>query len=61
MTAGGLFESTPQNTSNFGTQSTRLFGAPSTTNTLGGFGANASTFNQGTPAFGAQAGTGFGK
>lgn len=56
---GGLFGTTPQNTSIFGAptsqpQSTGLFGAPSTTNTMGGFGANAGTFGQATPAFGAQ-------
>lgn len=58
--SGGLFGSTPQNTSIFGApvsqpQSTGLFGAQPTTNTLGGFGTNnANTFGQTAPAFGAQ-------
>lgn len=57
---GGLFGSTPQNTSIFGApvsqpQSTGLFGAQPTTNTLGGFGgATTNTFGQAAPAFGAQ-------
>lgn len=56
---GGLFGSTPQNTSIFGApvsqpQSTGLFGTQSTTNTIGGFGANTNTFGQAAPAFGAQ-------
>lgn len=56
---GGLFGTTPQNTSIFGApasqpQSTGLFGSPSTTNTIGGgFGANTGTFGQAAPAFGA--------
>lgn len=57
--AGGLFGSTPQNTSIFGAptsqpQSTGLFGTQSATNTMGGFGANTSAFGQSTPGFGAQ-------
>lgn len=57
---GGLFGSTPQNTSIFGApasqpQSTGLFGAQPATNTMGGFGANTGTaFGQSAPAFGAQ-------
>lgn len=56
---GGLFGITQQNTSIFGApasqpQSTELFNAPSTTNTLSGFGANGNTFSQAVPAFVAQ-------
>lgn len=55
---GGLFGATPQNTSIFGAptsqpQSTGLFGQQPTTNTLGGFGGNTSSFGQQAPAFGA--------
>lgn len=55
----GLFGTTPQNTSIFGTpasqpQSTGLFGTQTTTNTMGGFGTNQGTFGQPAPAFGAQ-------
>lgn len=56
---GGLFGATQQNSGIFGApvsqpQSTGLFGASSTTNTLGGFGAQTNTFGQPAPAFGAQ-------
>lgn len=54
----GMFGATPQNTSIFGApapqpQSTGLFGAQPTTNTMGGFGTNTSSFGQTAPAFGA--------
>lgn len=56
---GGLFGSTQPNTGIFGApasqpQSTGLFGASTTTNTLGGFGAPQNTFGAAAPAFGAQ-------